>query len=357
MSVSRWVADRVPTERVHLDAAACGRVSEAVLTVQAEFLRAEAVDGGYVAEVHALADLDAGRAALGALVGLGSEDVFYSDGGATAFQVLLDAWPLPPGSRIGTTRGEYGGNARLLRDRAPLRGWELVVLETDDLGRIQHIPDNLDLVTYPQVLSQRGVVQPDLGGDVPLLLDVSQSAGQVPVPTGAAAYVGTSRKWLCGPRGVGFGCVDPAWHDRLLDPPTMGTANFPGLIRRFDATEPSNAGRVGLSFAARTWSPTVLPVGIAAAGAARVLLQGAGGWEVIEPVHEPTAITTLRHLTEDPFAVRAALLELGFLVSAVPVLRADDLTQPLLRVSTAAWVTPGDVEGLAAALESLTSRA
>lgn len=357
MSVSQWVADRVSTDRVHLDAAACGRVSEAVLAAQAQFLRAEAVLGGYVAEAAAQDDLDAGRGALGALVGLGANDVFYSDGGATAFQVLIDAWPLATGARVGTTAGEYGGNARLLRDRARRRGWELVLLPTDDLGRIVDVPADLDLVTYPQVLSQRGVLQPLLEFDVPLLLDVSQSAGQVPVPTGAAAYVGTSRKWLCGPRGVGFGCVDPAWHDRLTDPPTMGTANTPGRIRRFDATEPNNAARLGLAQAARTWSPAVLPVGVAAAAAARVLLDGAGGWEVIEPVHEATAITTLRHPTADPFATRAALVEQGFVVSAVPISRADDLTQPLLRVSTAAWVTPGDVEALAHALESLASRA
>ena len=360
MSTSQWVADRVQTDRIHLDAAACGRVSEAVLQVQADFARSEATDGGYVAEAQAQDRLDAGREAIGALVGLGSEDVFYSDGGGTAFQVLLDAWPLKPGARIGTISGEYGGNARVLRDRARRQGWELVLLDTDDLGRILAIPSDLDLVTFPQVLSQRGVAQPvelALASGVPLLLDVAQAAGQVPVPAGAAAYVGTSRKWLCGPRGIGFGAVDPAWHDRLADPPTILAATFAGQVRRFDAAEPNNAGRLGLALAARTWSPALLPIGVAAAAAARVLLEGAGGWEVVEPVAEPTAITTLRHADADPFEVRARLLEEGFVLSAVPVSRADDLAVPLLRVSTPAWVTPGDVEVFAAALDSLTSTA
>lgn len=360
MSVRQWVEDRVATDRVHLDVAACGRVSEAVLQVQQELARAEAVRGGYVAEALAQEQLDAGRQALGAIVGLGVDDVFYSDGGATAFQVVLDAWPLPPGARIGTLAGEYGGNARVLRDRARRNGWELVLLETDDLGRLRAVPPDLDLVTFPQVLSQRGVLQPvqlALASGVPLLLDVAQSAGQVPVPAGAAAYVGTSRKWLCGPRGIGFGAVDPAWHDRLSDPPTLQAPSFPGQLRRFDAAEPSNAGRAGLALAARTWSPALLPVGVAAAAAARVLLEGAGGWQVVEPVDEPTAITTLRHAAADPFVTRAQLVEQGFVVSAVPVSRADDLDQPLLRVSTAAWVTPGDVEALADALESLAFRA
>jgi hypothetical protein len=38
-------------------------------------------------------------------------------------------------------------------------------------------------------------------------------------------------------------------------------------------------------------------------------------------------------------------------VGAVSVNRSRDLRRPVLRVSTAAWVTPADLEALAAALE------
>lgn len=356
MSVAQWVQDRHPTDRIHLDAAAAGRVSTRVLELQAEHLEAEAVRGAYVAEELAAEALAAGRSALGALVGL--EDAFYADGAGTAFQVLLDAWPLPRGSRIGTIKGEYGGNARVLRDRAAVRGWDLVLLEADELGRILDVPGDLDLVTFPLVLSQRGVVQPvalALESGVPLLLDVAQAAGQTEIPPGAAAYVGTSRKWLCGPRGVGWGAVAPGVE--LGDPPTLGAASFPGQLRRFDQQEPHVAGRVGLAHAARGWSPALLPVVQAAASAARVLLEGAGGWSVVEPVEEPTAITTLTHPSLDPWVVRSALVAQGFVVSVVPTTRADDMVVPVLRISTAAWVTPGDLEALSAALESLGSAA
>jgi pyridoxal 5-phosphate dependent beta-lyase len=358
VSVANWVQERFPTDRVHLDAAAAGRVSTRVLELEREHLEAEAVRGAYVAEAEAAPAIDQGREALAALVGL--DDAFYADGAGTAFATLLDAWPLPPGSRIGTISGEYGGNARFLRDRAPLKGWELVPLPVDELGRILDVPGDLDLVTFPQVLSQRGVAQPvelALATGVPLVLDVAQSAGQTEVPHGAAAYVGTSRKWLCGPRGVGWGCVAPAWRGLLKEPPTLGPAHHPGRFAMYDTPEPHVAGRVGLAHAVRTWSPALLPVVQAGAAAARVLLQGAGGWQVIEPVGEPTGITTLRHASVDPWATRAALLDKGFVVSVVPTSRADDLTGPVLRVSTAAWVTPGDLESLAGTLESLGSSA
>ena len=356
MSASQWVRDRVPTDLVHLDAAAAGRPSTAVLDAQAEHLRAEAERGAYVAEAEAQPALALGRAAIGAAVGLGGDDVFFTDGAASAFRTVLEAWPLGPGARVGTVSSEYGGNARVLAQLAAERSWELVPLEVDDLGRITSVPA-LDLVTFPQVASQRGVVQPVgevLASGVPVVLDVAQSLGQTEVPAGCAAYVGTSRKWLCGPRGVGFGVVAPGWD--LRKPPTLNGLERSD-IAAFDSGDPHVAGRVGFALAARAWSPALQPVLQAAAGAARVLLQGAGGWEVVEPVEEPTGITTLRHATADPVATRLALLSKGYLTSAVPLTRSPDVTTPLLRVSTHAWVTPGDLEGLAEVLHSLGSRA
>jgi pyridoxal 5-phosphate dependent beta-lyase len=354
MSAQAWMNDRVPTDRTHLDVAAAGRPSEAVLAAQVAHLRAEAEIGAYVAETRAQPEIERGRAALAAMVGGG--DVFFADGAGSAFVTLLDAWPLSPGDRIGTLPGDYRSNALVLADRAATHGWELVDLPVDDLGRVTDVPDGLHLLTLPQVPSQIGTAQPVddlLASGVPLILDVAQSLGQVEVPRGAAAYVGTGRKWLCGPRAVGFGVVAPEWHERLRPPPRLSALDLEG-IRRYDSYDPHVAGRVALSLAAATWSPALLPVIQAASGAARVLLECAGGWQVVERVEEPTGITTLRHPTADPVAVRARLIEEGFVVSAVPVTRSADLTAPVLRVSTAAWVTPPDLEALAEALERVT---
>jgi selenocysteine lyase/cysteine desulfurase len=74
-------------------------------------------------------------------------------------------------------------------------------------------------------------------------------------------------------------------------------------------------------------------------------------WIPREPVAEPSGITTL--VGGDPFATRAALLEQGVLVSAVPAGRSPDLTEPVLRVSTGPWVTEADLDRLADALVSL----
>ena len=358
MSVRRWVEDRLEMDLLHLDVAACGVVSHQVFEAEIDYLRAEAARGGYVAELEATPRIDAGRAALASMIGLAGGDVAFSEGGGASFAALLDAWPLTPRARIGTVPSEYGGNARVLADRAAGRGWQLVRLDVDDLGRVQRVPAGLDLVTFPHVASQRGVAQPVaevLASGVPLLLDVAQSLGQTAVPTGAAAYVGTSRKWLCGPRGVGFAVVDPIWQRRLTDPPTLQVTVYDD-VRRFESPEAHIAGRVGLARAAQQWSPALLPAVQAAAAAARVLLHHAGGWQVVEPLDEPTGITTLLPPDGvDVVATRGALLADGFVTSAVPASRAQDLTGPVLRVSTAAWVTPGDLDRLAAALSRSTA--
>ena len=354
MDVEEWVDARMPTRSVLLDVAGAGRPSREVLDAEIGHLHREAALGGYVAQEAATEQIDDGRAALAALIGLQAGDVAFADGAGTAFATLLAAWPLRRGARIGTVPSEYGANARQLRRMAEERGWELVPLPVDDDGRITGVPGDLDLVTFPQVASQRGIAQPVedvFATGTPVLLDVAQSLGQTAVPHGCAAYVGTSRKWLCGPRGVGFAVVDPHVQQALTEPPTLAPTRCTGM-QRWEAQEAHIAGWVGLSVAAQQWTQDLLPVGHARATQARELLDGVAGWTVREPVDEPTGITTL--VGGDPVATRAGLLEDGFVTSAVPTSRSDDLDRPVLRVSTAAWVTDTDLERLAEALRERT---
>ena len=354
MTVDEWVQARTPMKAVHLDVAGAGRPSREVLDAEIAHLHREAALGAYIAHEQAASRIDEGRADLAALVGLGAGDVCFLDGAGTAFATLLAAWPLPRGARIGTVPSEYGANARVLGRLAPQRGWRLVPMPVDDVGRITGVPDDLDLVTFPHIASQRGIAQPVedvFAAGVPLLLDVAQSLGQTPVPPGCAAYVGTSRKWLCGPRGVGFAVVDPHVQAALEEPPTLAPTRCTGM-QRWEAQEAHVAGWVGLAVAVAQWTPALLPAVHRAAAQARQLLDGVAGWRVREPRDEPTGITTL--VGGDPVATRAGLLQDGFVTSAVPVARSADLDAPVLRVSTAPWVEAPHLEALARALAERT---
>ena len=354
MTIEEWVDARTPMRAVQLDVAGAGRPSREVLDAEVAHLHREAALGGYVAQELAEPQVDEGRSALAALVGLDGADVAFLDGAGSAFATLLAAWPLPRGARIGTVPSEYGANARALRRLASEQGWRLVPLPVDDVGRIADVPDDLDLVTFPQVASQRGIAQPvelAFASGAPVLLDIAQSLGQTEVPAGCAAYVGTSRKWLCGPRGVGFAIVDPHVQAGLQEPPTLAPTHGTGM-RRWESQEAHIAGRIGLAVAVEQWIPELLPVIAARAANLRQQLDGVAGWRVRESADEPTGLTTL--VGGDPVSARAGLLEEGFVTSAVPTSRSDDLDAPVLRMSTAAWVQDADIDRLGQALSRST---
>ena len=76
---------------------------------------------------------------------------------------------------------------------------------------------------------------------------------------------------------------------------------------------------------------------------------------VLDLVKDLDGVVAVGGLTlgADPIATRSALLDRGLLVSAIPVTRAPDLRGPVLRVSTAAWVTEADLDALADALRAI----
>ncbi|WP_068923317.1 ergothioneine biosynthesis PLP-dependent enzyme EgtE [Planobispora rosea] len=385
-----WRAARPGAPPGHLDAAGCNVPSDQVFDAVVAHLRREREVGGY----RAVADLTASRSALASLVGAGARDVAFLESGTAAMAALLGGWRLPPGSRVGFTRAEYGSTLMLLHRLARERGWRLVEVPVDDDSRVDPgglrsvLAGGLDLLTVPHIASHRGVVQParTIGrlcreAGVPLVLDVCQSIGHVDTGgVGAAAYVGTSRKWLAGPRGAGFLIVPGlagdgqesggarngrgdggTGHDREpggtgrrweMDAaaPALGghvwargePSPLPGAAR-YETAEGSMAARSGLGVAVRehhALGPAAVRACLAELGVtARRLLDGAGGWRAAEPLGEPCAVVTLRPPPgADPAAAvvdaasRAA--EASLLVGTVPVGRAPlDMRTPVLRVS------------------------
>lgn len=340
----------------HLDAAGCNVPSDRVLDAVVAHLRLERERGGYAA----VPDFTVPKSALAALVGAGPEDVAFLESGTAAMAALLGGWRLAPGSRVGHARTEYGSTLMLLRHLAARRGWRLVELPVDGDARLEpeglraELAAGLDLVIVSHIGSHHGVVQPaeEIGtlcraAEVPFVLDVCQSLGHVEVRgAGASAYVGTSRKWLAGPRGAGFLIVPGLTPAMDAAAPTLGghlwtessPVPLPGAAR-YESSEGAIAARAGLGVAVlehHALGPSAVHAHLAELGrTARALLDGAGGWRVAEPLDEPSALVTLTPPPGDPAekaAARAAAASL--LVSVVPIGRAPlALREPVLRVS------------------------
>ncbi|MGY1747046.1 ergothioneine biosynthesis PLP-dependent enzyme EgtE [Blastococcus sp. SYSU D00695] len=360
-----WRAARPRPAGRHLDSAACSRQSNRVLEAAAHHARHEAELGGYVAEAAAQDLLQQGRSVLAGLVGMAAADLAFVESAQSALATLLAGWRLPAGSRVAVLPGEYAPNTAMLRAAGLLP----VPLPVDGDGRAVHeeierllAADPPAAVHLTHVPSHRGVVQParEIGelcraAGVPFVLDAAQSLGHVDVDLPADAVYGTSRKWLAGPRGVGFLCVRPALAARLT-PVLAAAADLPPM-RAFESGEAHVAGRVGLVLAVGEHlaaGPERVRERLAALGrAGRALLDGAAGWRVVEPAAEPTATTTLAPPDGvDVVATRARLLtEQGIVTTAIGVERAPgEMTGPVLRVSPHVDATLDDLEALAAAL-------
>jgi hercynylcysteine S-oxide lyase len=368
----RWRAARPKVAGLHLDSGACSRQSFAVIEAATQHARHEAEVGGYVAAEAATPVLDAGRAAVGALTGLSGSDVVFTTGSNNALDILLSSWP---GTRtLACPPCEYGPNLAVMA----ANGFQITALPADDLGRLavddaarQLADDPPALVHLTPLASHRGLAQPlaelaeicrDLG--VPLVVDAAQALGHLDCAVGAAAIYSSSRKWIAGPRGVGMLAVHPDLAQRLrprLPPPEWGLP-IP-VLQCLDLGEANVAARVGYSVALGehlATGPGQIRDGLAQLGRmTRTALADVKGWRVIEPLDEPTAITTLTPVDgADPQRVRAWLIaERGIVTTCAEVQRAPfEMTRPVLRASPHVDTTAADLEQFAEALAVATGQ-
>ena len=363
----RWREARPAVAGVHLDSAACSRQSLAAIEAAARHARHESEVGGYVAAEAAAPVLDAGRAAVAALTGMSPGDVVFTTGSGNALGLLLGVWPLA--ATVACLPGEYGPNLA----QFAAHGFGAHPLPVDDLGRVDvdaAAPalraDPPGMVHLTAVGSHRGVAQPvaavaamcrDLG--VPLVIDAAQALGQIDCVLDADAIYFSSRKWLAGPRGVGVLAVRPALADLLRSPPWAQSLS---ALACLELGEANIAARVGFSVAIGEYlaaGPVSVRRRLAELGhTSRAVLADVAGWRVVEPLDEPTAITTLAPTGgADPATVRARLIaEHRIVTTAAGVERAPlELQTPVLRVSPHVDNTVEDLEAFAVALAAVTA--
>ena len=368
----QWRAARPKVAGLHLDSGACSRQSFAVIDAATQHARHEAEVGGYVAAEAAAPVLDAGRAAVAALTGLTGSDVVFTTGSNNALDLLLGSWP---GERtVACLPGEYGPNLAVMA----ANGFGISALPADELGRLAVddaarllADDPPALVHFTPLASHRGLAQPlaemadvcrDLG--VPLVVDAAQALGHLDCAVGAAAIYSSSRKWMAGPRGVGALGIHPELAKRLrprLPPPEWGLP-IP-VMQRLDLGETNVAARVGYSVALGEHlaaGPDKIRAGLAHVGRmTRTALADVKGWQVVEPVDEPTAITTLAPVEgADPQRVRAWLIaERGIVTTYAELQRAPfEMTTPVLRASPHVDTTAEDLDQFAEALAAATAQ-
>ena len=197
---------------------------------------------------------------------------------------------------------------------------------------------------------------------VPLVVDAAQALGHIDCVVEADAIYASSRKWLAGPRGVGVLAVRPALAATLRPrlPPPEWELPIPVMTALAEG-EANVAARVGLSVALGDHlaaGPAVVRARLAELGPlTRAALAEVRGWRVVEPLEEPTAITTLAATDgADPKKVRSWLIaERGIVTTYAEVARAPfEMRTPVLRVSPHV-ATAEDLQTFAEALAAAAS--
>ena len=192
-----------------------------VLDAVTRHLELEAAIGGYEAEAEVTSRTAETYELLARLVGAAPRNIALVENATVAVSQALSAFDFHPGDRIVTTRADYPSQQLMFLSLARRAGVE--VMRADDLPEGGVDPESIRrlanhsrtrLVSLTWVPTNSGLVQDAraVGGvcrelGVSYLVDACQSVGQMPVDVAELQcdyLAATGRKFLRGPRGIGF---------------------------------------------------------------------------------------------------------------------------------------------------------
>src|SRR2546426_11389364 len=208
-------------DRIHLNNAGAALMPQSVLDTLRRHVEREGEIGGYEAAEEATAAVRETYELVAQLVGAAPRNIALVENATVAFSQALSAFDFHPGDRIVTTRADYPSNQLMYLSLARRAGVETV--RADDLPAGGVDPESVRrlardprtrLVAVTWVPTNSGLVQDartvgevcaELG--VPYLVDACQSVGQMAVDVAELQcdyLAATGRKFVRGPRGIGF---------------------------------------------------------------------------------------------------------------------------------------------------------
>ena len=259
---------------VHFNHAGASLMPSVVLDATIGHLQREAEIGGYEAADEAEVRLEGAYSSIARLINAKADGIAIVENATRAWDMAFYAIPLSSGDRILTSRAEYASNVISFLQVAE-RGVTIEVVPNDEHGQlsVSALENMLDgrvkVVAVSHMPTNGGLLQPAAeigrvlrGSNAIYILDACQTVGQMPIDVaaiGCDVLSATSRKYLRGPRGVGFLYVREGLIEQLTPPfldlhAAQWTATDEFEIRpdarRFENWESFVAGRLGMGAAA-----------------------------------------------------------------------------------------------------------
>jgi len=247
IDVGRLRADTPGVRNVaHFDNAGAALMPAPVLEAVTRYLTEEATIGGYETRLKRSNEIEAVYESLANLIGAYRSEVALADNATRAWDMLFYSLDLGRDDRIITTTSEYVSNWAAYLHLRDSRGVTIDVAPDTPTGEIDvKALENMiatgatSLVAINHMPTNGGLVNPAIAvGDVtsrygvPYLLDATQTIGQLPIDVTKIKcdmLVGTSRKYIRGPRGIGFLFVRGGFSE-TLSPVFVELENAPVVL-------------------------------------------------------------------------------------------------------------------------------
>lgn len=271
-------------DRIHLNNAGASLPPDIVVNTMVDFLREEALYGGYETEAKYRAQLDHTHVLIAQLINAHPDEIALVENASAAWEIAFNGLHFQPGDEVITSEMEYVSNVLGLLNAQKRYGIVIKMIPNDADGNFPisaleaAITARTKLIAVTHVPSTAGNVLPAMAiGEVArkfnivYLLDACQSVGQMPVDVqaiGCDLLAVTGRKYLRGPRGSGFLYVRRQMLDKLkllfFDGRTVTCVDQQGFVvradaRRFEWYEKNPAVTLGLQKAVEY----VLNIGVA----------------------------------------------------------------------------------------------
>jgi selenocysteine lyase/cysteine desulfurase len=259
---------------IHLDNAGAALMPRSVLQTQVDHLELEAAVGGYEAKRLRLDAIEAVYDSVARLINCHRDEVAIVENATVGWMMAFYAIPFQPGDRILTAEAEYASNYLAYLQIASEKGVVVEAIPSTPDGEVcveslkEMIDPRVKLIAITHVPTNGGLVNPveEIGAvakahDILYLVDACQSAGQIKLDVDAIhcdMMSVTGRKYLRGPRGVGFLYVSKRVLDSLHPPMIdLYSANWIDAghyelradARRFENWECNYAAKLGLGCA------------------------------------------------------------------------------------------------------------